>query len=181
MKSFYLIIGIWMVIISSCSSYKSSVTEAQANRLDSIMEKPEFTIESNWAYPQATAALQQIANTGLLGVGNNASAINLIGNYNFLTISGDSITSSLPFYGERQMNVNYGGGDSAIELEGIMEDYQAIKNKDKSYTLTFKAKSKSEKFNTTIKIFPNLKANIFLWSGSRNPIEYSGTLVTTKK
>ncbi|WP_338360170.1 DUF4251 domain-containing protein [Yeosuana marina] len=181
MKSKYLIICILMVTVLSCSSSKSPITEAQIKALDSIMAKPDFSIKSDWAYPQATLAMQQIANSGLLGSGNVANAINLIGNYNFLTISGDSISSHLPYYGERQMHVDYNGGDSAIEFKGLVENYKALKNKNKSYTITFSAKSKSETFNTTLTIFPNLKANILLSGSSRNSIRYSGTVSKAKE
>lgn len=170
-----------MVTILSCSSSKSFVTESQIKALDSIMEKPEFSIKSEWVYPQVTVAMQQIANSGILGVGNNANAINLIGNYNYLTISGDSISSYLPYYGERQMQVDYSGRDSAIEFEGLIENYEALKNKNKSYTITFKATSKSEKFNTTITIYPNLKADILIYGSSRNSIRYSGEVLASKE
>lgn len=181
MKSSYLVIGILVVTILSCSSSKSFVTESQIKALDSIMEKPEFSIKSDWAYPQTTAAMQQIANSGILGVGNTANAINLIGNHNFLTISDDSISSYLPYYGERQMQVDYSGRDSAIEFKGLIENYEAIKNKNRSYTVTLSATSKSEKFNTTITIYPNLKADILLYGSSRNSIRYSGTVMETKE
>ncbi len=181
MKSKFLIIGILMVVVASCSSSKSLITEAQIKTLDSIMARPKFSIKSDWAYPQATNAMQQVANTGLLGPGNVANAINLIGNYNFLTISGDSISSHLPYYGERHMHVDYNGGDSAIEFKGLVKNYKALKNKNESYTVTFEAKSKSETFNTTITIFPNLKANILVWGSTRNPIRYSGELFKPKE
>jgi hypothetical protein len=140
------------------------------------MQKQRFKIISDWAHPQATAAMQQVFNSGLFQPGNTASNISLIGNTNFLTISGDSISSYLPYFGERQMHVGYGGGDSAIEFNGIMQNYKAEKNKDHGYTITFDAKSHSESFTAQINIFPNLHSDMILNGAYRFLIRYSGTV-----
>tara|TARA_R110000868_G_scaffold322148_1_gene583135 strand:+ start:580 stop:1083 length:504 start_codon:yes stop_codon:yes gene_type:complete len=161
----------------SCASSKSNATAEEMAALTSLVNNRNFNIESDWAYPLSTMAMQQVLNSGLLQPGNSAGAISLIGNSNFLTISGDSISSYLPYYGERQMQVNYGGGDSAIQFDGLLEDYELVKNKNGSYTMSFVATSKSEQFNTNITIFPNLRSEIFLNSASRFPIRYSGVVV----
>lgn len=160
--------------VFSCVSSKPTASPEQIEALANLINNKKFSIESNWAYPQATYAMQQVLNSGLFQPGNNAGAINLIGNPNFLTISGDSISSYLPYYGERQMQVQYGGGDSAIQFDGLMEDYETIRNKNESYTISFKSKSKSEGFNTSIVIFPNLRSEIIVNGNSRFSIRYSG-------
>ena len=177
MKSFYILVTIASLFFLSCSSSKSSATAEEMAALDAIIKNKSFEIESSWAYPQNSTATQQVLNSGLLGPGGSSSAINLIGNSNFLRISGDSITSYLPYYGERQMQVNYGGGDSAIQFDGLLEDYRVIKNKNDSYTLSFRAKSKSEDFNCNITIFSNLKSNIMLNGASRFSISYTGNVI----
>ncbi len=174
MKILPVFIGILAFTLISCGSSKSKVSQAQIDALDEMVQQRHFRIESDWAYPQVTMALQQVFNAGLQPSGSSASAVNLIGNPNFLTITGDSISSFLPYYGERQMHVDYAGGDSAIQLKGIMEDYKVEKTKDNNYEITFKAKSKSEQFDVYIKLSPNLISNIVCNSGSRFPIRYSG-------
>ena len=174
MKSVHIFIMAILTFVMSCSSSKSSATDTQIKALDAVVTTSKFHIESNWAYPQTSYAVQQVLNSGLLQPGSNAGAINLVGNSNFLTISGDSITSYLPYFGERQMQVAYGGGDGAIEFKGLMEDYKVEKNKDQSYNISLSAKSHSESFNVIIRLFPNLRSDISLTSASRFPIRYSG-------
>ncbi|GAA3607983.1 DUF4251 domain-containing protein [Flavivirga amylovorans] len=175
MKSTYIIFGIAFMFFS-CKASKSTATQAEIDFLNTVVKKQMFTIKSDWAYPQVTNALQQVLNSGLMQPGSSASAISLIGNYNFLTISKDSVSSFLPYFGERQMQVAYNGGDSAIQFDGILEDYKAILNKDNSYAISFQARSKSEGFQVFIKISPSLETNMTVNGMSRFPINYSGNL-----
>ena len=165
-----------IILVYSCASSKPTVSVGQIAALNALVESKKFNIESDMAYPQVTNATQQVLNSRLLPPGNNGGAISLIGNSNFLKISGDSISSYLPYFGERQMQVQYGGGDSAIQLEGLMEEYSAEKGKNESYVIKFQAKSKSENFNAIITLFPNLKSEIVLNGNSRFSIRYSGTV-----
>ncbi len=158
----------------SCGASKSKATEGEIAALDVLIKNKQFTIVSNWAYPQVTNAMQQVLNSGIMQPGSSSGSISLIGNANFLTISNDSITSYLPYFGERQMQVDYGGGDSAIQFDGLMENYTTVKNKDHSYDIKFNAKSNNESFNVYIKIYPSLNCDMTFNSASRFPIRYSG-------
>ncbi len=178
MKFLYFFIGILMLF--SCGASKSVATQAEIDALNAIVKNQKFHIESDWAYPQVTNAVQQVLSSGLMQPGNTPNAISLIGNYNFLTISGDSISSFLPYYGERQMQVAYGGGDSAIQFDGVFKDYKVTQNnKDNSYTISLEATSKTENFQVFIRLYPNLKARMTLRGMSRFSISYSGDLETT--
>ncbi|MEW4924609.1 DUF4251 domain-containing protein [Algibacter sp. 2305UL17-15] len=171
---FLLALCLMSFMMVSCKSSKSTATSAEIEALGTLVEAQKFIIESEWAYPQATNAMSQVLNSGLLPPGSNSGAINLIGNANFLKISGDSIYSYLPYFGERQMQVAYGGMDSAIEFKGVMENYTATKNEDNSYTILCEAKSNSENFNVMIRLYPNLKSELNLRGASRFQIQYSG-------
>lgn len=160
----------------SCKSSKSKFTDSQIKTLETLVEKRNFTIESDWAYPQVSTAMQQVLNSGILQPGNAAGAISLIGNSNFLTITGDSITSYLPYFGERQMSVDYGGRDSAIQLKGLIENYTEEKGKNNVSILKFDANSKSENFRVSIRLFPNLKSEIIILGATRFPISYAGRI-----
>lgn len=177
MKYVKYIIIFLIFLLCSCASSKPSASVEQIAALSSLIKSQEFSIESDMVYPRATNATQQVLNSGILPPGNNAGAISLIGNSNFLKISGDSISSYLPYFGERQMQVQYGGGDSAIQFDGIMESYSVEKGKHESYLIKFQAESKSEQFNGTITIFPNMKTEIFLNGNSRFSIRYSGDII----
>ncbi|MFD2726051.1 DUF4251 domain-containing protein [Hyunsoonleella rubra] len=163
----------------SCKSSKSTATPAEIEALSLLVESKDFNIESNWAYPQTTYAMQQVLNSGLLFPNNGGSAINLIGNPNFLKISGDSISSFLPYFGERQMQITYNGQDTAIQLNGLMENYEIAEGKNNSYNISFSANSavNNERFRVFITLFPNLKSNIRVNSTGRFSIGYSGEIV----
>lgn len=179
MKSFHSIIFLIAITFLSCKSTSTKVSDAQIKALEALVENKSFKIESHRAYPINTAATQQVLNWGLLQPGSTSGTVNLIGNPNFLTIKEDSITSYLPFFGERQNNVGYGGRDSAIQLNSTIENYKITKGKKNSYIISCNAKSKSEHFNVIIEVFPNLKSNIRLVGASRNPISYSGIIKPT--
>jgi hypothetical protein len=160
----------------SCKSAQSIPTAEETALFKTAIEQQQFSIESDWAYPQASNTLQQVFNARLIQPGSSASAISLIGNPNNLTLSGDSISSYLPYFGERQMQVDYGGSDNAIEFKGTIEDYTITKDKKSSYTIRFKANSNAEGFKVIIKLYPNATARMQLIGNSRFPISYSGKL-----
>jgi hypothetical protein len=176
MKTLRYFTYIFILLSISCGSSKNKVTQAEINFLETLVQNKQFKIESTRAYPRNTWATQQVLNSGLLPPDSNSGSVNLIGNPNFLTISGDSISSYLPYFGERQMNIGYGGRDGAIELEGIVSDYTSEKNKDNSYDIRFEAKSKTENYNVYIKLWPSLNSDITINSSSRFPIRYTGNV-----
>ena len=177
MKQVKYIGVILIIMVYSCASSKPKASLEQIEALNTLIQSQEFNIESDIAYPRVTYAIQQALNSGLLPPGSTAGAISLIGNSNYLKVSGDSISSYLPYFGERQMQVQYGGGDSAIKLDGIMENYSVTKGENESYLIKFQAKSKSEQFDIIITIFPNMKTEIFLNGTSRFSIRYSGHVI----
>ena len=180
MKRQCFFIGIILVIMVSCGASKELGDDTSIANMEAMIQKREFHIESNNAYPQNTTALQSVLNSGLLQPGNSSGVISLIGNYNYLKVSGDSISSHLPYFGERQMMVNYGGTDGAITFNGLHEDFNIVKNKNRSYAIRLTAKSDKEPFNVFITIFPNLKVDMMLSGVGRLPIRYTGAVVLDK-
>ena len=59
---------IMLLFMMSCSTYKP-LTEAQKLTLQAWGTEKAFVIESDWAKPMPTAALNAMANTGILGSG----------------------------------------------------------------------------------------------------------------
>ncbi|RPD97950.1 DUF4251 domain-containing protein [Aureibaculum marinum] len=173
MRTVYFYLMLMLGLLSSCASTKSVNTD----QIKNIVEKQYFNIESDIAQPSASVGMANLQNSGLLGIGNSASNINLIGNSNFLEVKGDSITSYLPYYGERYSNVGYGSDNGGIELEGDVKNYVVVWNdKKQHYTITFQAKSKNsnELFDARLVLYPNLKSYLTLSSPSRTSITYIG-------
>ncbi|PQV47781.1 uncharacterized protein DUF4251 [Jejuia pallidilutea] len=181
MKRFCLSILVFTMFFVACKSSKDTITPEQLATFNKLVASREFTIDSDWAYPQVTNAMSQVLNSQLLAPGNNASAINLIGNANFLTIKGDSVMSYLPYFGERQMQIAYGGTDGAIQFNGLIQDYEVKNGKNDSKVITFKAKSNTENFDVAITLFPNLKTQMMLRGASRFFIQYSGEVQPIEK
>lgn len=173
----HIIVLLILLVSIACKSSKPIATQAEIDKLSKIITNNHYRIESNWAYPQVTTAVQQVMSSGLLPPGSNANSISLIGNSNFLEFKGDSISSYLPYFGERQMQVGYGGNDSAIQFDGLVQNYKVSMNKNNGYEVSFEAVSKSEKFNVYISISPNLKTTVALSGGSRFPIRYGGKVI----
>ncbi|WP_242205360.1 DUF4251 domain-containing protein [Aestuariivivens insulae] len=175
MKLVLTYIGVCAFFLVSCSSAKPYVTEEQKKAMETLVNSKQFQIESNWAYPQVTNAVQQVLNSGLLQQGSSSGGINLIGNTNFLKLSKDSISSYLPYYGERTMNAGYNSSnDGAIRLEGTVSNYEVTLNKDGSYSISFDAKSRSESYSVYLRLFPNMRTDLLLNGVYRMPIRYSG-------
>jgi hypothetical protein len=175
MRLLLSVIGISLLLLS-CKSAQSAPSIEQTALVKAAIEQQQFRIVSDWAYPQASTGLQQLSNIGLIQPGSNAGAISLIGNSNFLEVSRDSITSHLPYFGERQMQIAYNGSDSAIKFDGPLEDYSISKNKKSVYTVTFRARSNSESFKVAIMLYPNASARMQLTGTGRFPISYAGVL-----
>ena len=161
----------------SCSSSKQ-ITEEQKRTIALLMDSKTFKIESNWAYPHVTNAVQQVLNSGLMQPGSGGpGGISLIGNTNFLKLSNDSINSYLPYFGERTMQAGYGGNDDgAIKLEGVVKNYKSTLNKDGSYSVNFDAKDGSESYRVYLRVFPNHRTDLLLNGSFRLPIRYSGVI-----
>ena len=167
---------ILLLFVFSCQSTKITATPQQILMLDNLVSSQAFVIESDWALPQTTNSLMAIQNSGLLGPGNSASRISLVGNANELRVDKDIITSKLPYFGEIQSTAGYNGSSNSINFEGKTKDYKVIKNDNSSYTITFEAKSNSENFNVIIHLYPNLKSEIILNGTKRFSIRYTGVV-----
>ncbi|GGK29617.1 hypothetical protein GCM10007962_24810 [Yeosuana aromativorans] len=176
MKLSHFVFGFLILAITSCSSSKSSVTEAQTKALDSMMQKPEFSIKSSWAQPQVTSAMNQLANVGLIPSGSSAGNIDISGITNYLKMQQDSVRAKLPFFGERHFGGGYNNNEG-IEFEGLPNNLKIKKEKNAEYTMQFNIRdtnSPSETYQVYITIWPNLNTDITVTSAQRNPMRYQG-------
>ncbi|MGB3607477.1 MAG: DUF4251 domain-containing protein [Psychroserpens sp.] len=182
MKTPFSIYAVLLAMTMSCASSKSSATLSEIAKLDDIVTSKTFKIESIWAMPQVTNSLASLQNSGLIAPGNSINRMNISGISNHLTVSQDSISSRLPYYGEVQMPSGYNGSDdNSITFDGLVTDYKAVKNKDNSYTITFDAKSNNENFNVTILMYTSLQTEMILNGAKRFSIRYSGELIEIEK
>ena len=180
MRKFGLLICM-IFMLFSCASSKNA-TQTEIDNLNALIQAKTFGIESEWAEPQVTNAMIQIANAGMLPIGSNAGDINIIGNNNFFRMKGDTVTAYLPYFGERQMGGSYGGRDSGIEFEGVPKDLVISKDKENSYKINFKIKDKNtttENYNVVVRIYPSLSSTIYVNSTQKNSINYRGRVIAS--
>ncbi len=165
-----------IVLICGCGGAKSATVATNDTRLDDLIAKRFFTLEAQWARPQPTAAMASLASSGILGMGNTAGSINLIGNPNYFKIMGDSVSVFLPYFGERWAGGGY-GDQEAIAFEGVPTDFKIdALDKDKGYRITLSMKADSEHYRVAMRLFPNLNGSVRVTSSHRFPIHYQGKL-----
>ncbi len=177
---FYIIVLVCLVSCGGSKTYTEQETQAY-ERLKELVQSKKLEIHSNFARPMATSAFTQVANSGVLGVGNTASNIDITSNSNELKIQGDSVSGFFPFFGEQQFGGGYPGSNhQGIEFNDIPEDYTVTDNDAKhSVQIRFKINDEfrnNEHYTVFITLFPNNRSTIQINSTNRTPIEFTGTL-----
>lgn len=166
-----------LLFVMSCSTYKP-LTEAQRRELQAWGTEKAFVIESDWAKPMPTAALNAIANTGILGLGNSAGSINILGNVNYFKMKGDTIEAHLPYYGERYMGGGY-NNKTAIAFNDVPDSKEITWNEQKQRAemrFSIRQEDDNEKYDIFILIFPNKTTRIDVNSSERSYITYEGKI-----
>jgi len=162
------------VLIISCGSMKDADATTNAELNDWVNNR-SFEIESNFAMPMNTAAVNAVLNSGILGPGNNSNQISLIGTPNYLRIEGDSIEANLPYFGERRMGGGYNSRDAGITIDGLLKDYR-VETKRGMYIIRFDARDTqgNEMYSFTLNLSPNQNANMSVNSTQRTNIQFRG-------
>ena len=165
-----------IVAVGSMAYSQKSKKEESWEKLDAFVESKEFRIESTWARPQASTSVNAIAGSNLQPTGSAGNRFNLIGNFNFLEMEGDSVAAYLPYYGELQAgSSHYPSGNTAIEFKGIPRNLTIEKNeKKKKYEVKFDVDRDTETFQIHIDLYTSLKSQITVNSNQRFVIRYDG-------
>ncbi len=181
---FYIVMAIFIMSCSNSKSYTAQEDRAY-QQLQELVASKNFEITSHTARPMASTALIQVANSNILGPGNSATNINLIGNVNSLKVMGDTIKGYLPFYGERFFGGNPGSNNNGIEFNDTPEDYQVKFNESKHIVIiSFKIRDEyrgNERYNINMTMFPNNTSTINVQSMSRTSIEFLGNVKPLSK
>jgi len=165
------------LLLMSCGIAKNTVTEKKATALKKLIDSKNFSIVSHTAMPMAGIAMQQLANSNLLGTGNTANNIDLTTNANYFKVTNlGELSVSLPFYGETRSTRFYGKLGN-IQFEGIPTKSSLIFNDSKNrYEASYEFKTRSDVYKIKIQIYLNSKTRLMVIPGNKSAITYLGVV-----
>lgn len=104
--------------------------------------------------------------------------VNLIGNGNYLRISGDSISTFLPYFGVRTGGGGAYGNGGGIKIENVLTDVE-IKYNDKNQRITmqFSVSNGYEKIEFYMTLYGGGNTSVNASSSSRSNISYDGKTI----
>lgn len=179
--------GLLLAMLLSCGSHKEFTEQDNQDyqRLQKLVASKSFEIISTSAMPMASASFSKVANSNILGPGNNAGNIDITSNSNRLVVKGDSIRGFLPFFGDQNFGGGYNGNHSGIEFKDVPENYKVTLN-DKKHAVDIRFKiadeyRSSERYDIMITLFPNNRSSIRVQSTTRSSIEYAGRVSPTEE
>ncbi|WP_299391154.1 DUF4251 domain-containing protein [uncultured Gelidibacter sp.] len=180
MKNLFLFSALFLMLMACGSSKEFTAQDDLAyQNLKDLVDSQSLVIISNSASPFASAAFSRVANSNILGPGNNANNIDITTNANKLTIKGDSIQGYLPYFGEQNFGSGgYGSNKTSIEFDDIPKDY-VVTHDDQKHAVEIRLKiddkyRNSEHYDMMITLYPNMKSIIRVQSTTRTSIEYTG-------
>ncbi|MCD7970905.1 MAG: DUF4251 domain-containing protein [Alistipes sp.] len=100
-------------------------------------------------------------------------SVTLTGSYN-LRIKGDTVFSSLPYYG-RAYSLPYGGGEGMM-FEGKVEDYKVASGSKGETDVSFRVRTTEDVYQINIGVWPNGSADIRVNPQNKQMITYMGTV-----
>lgn len=173
-----LFLLVFFGLLGGIAIAQESEKEGREKSLETIVEGKEFRIESTWARAQGGTGVNAIAEAGLQQPGSSGNRFNLIGNFNYLEMKGDSVAAYLPYFGEQQFGNGHYSDQTAIEFEGIPRKLSIEKNeKKKRYDVSFEIDRDLETFQVNIQLYHNLKSQITVNSNQRFVIRYDGRVM----
>lgn len=159
------------------SASKVPLDGAIIEKFSSFMEQKSFEFRALTAHPTVTRAFGEVANAGFLPPGSNAGTIQIIDISNYIKIYGDSVSGTLPFYGERRL----GGGlwsNQGIDFKGVPKVYTQKYNKAKErYEIDFEIESVTGRHEVRMIVFPYKTADVAITGNLRTLMRYSGKVL----
>jgi hypothetical protein len=165
------------LVLMSCSVTKQSLSDDKVQKLKESIDSNKFHIVSKSARPMNTNSMQQLAASNLLANGSSASYIDLLTTSNYFIVNKDQLTVSLPFYGEIRSS-GYGNNVGAIEFDGVPDKSSVSFNDAKNrYEMNYEFKNNNDYYKVRVEVYvKNAKTRIFVISGRRTSISYSGAV-----
>ena len=145
-----------LCLMASCKSLETNIAP---ERLQAAADGRNFAIDITDMYP-------------MRGPGK------YVGSDFFLRVSGDSVSSYLPYFG-RAYRVSY-DGSNPLDFDGPMLTYATGEGKRGASLVEFSARSEHEILVYRVAIYTNGEADIDVSSNNRDFISYKGRLRLTE-
>jgi hypothetical protein len=166
-----------LLLLIACKSSDPGVSSEMAHQTRALVESGDYEIVMISANPMVSNELSQLGNANLLPAGSHAGEINLAGNGNFIRKKGDSLTVYLPFFGTRHLGANMTHTNSAIEFNGVPDDYEYSYNESKQQsTVRFNISEGNEHYDVYINVGASKWTTVHVNSSQRSSIGYRGQL-----
>lgn len=171
----------WFAALSfmGCKTSQNSPNQniPQNKEIKNWVDTKNYEIVSNSAQPLVSNELNQLDAIGLLGVGNSAGRISLVGNSNFLRMKNDTISANLPYYGTLHFGGYADSDGGGIVFKGMPKNYKtsydAIRRKT---NIIFDMSNGTENFNVFLTVFDNETTSMSINSSKRNSISFEGNI-----
>lgn len=132
----------------------TSKTQVVSSSARPSFKSKDFTTMVYKAYPQS------------------GSSVSLMGTRYRLTIKGDQMTSTLPYYGR----VTSGNGSEGLTFSAKISDYKEVAGKRDSKTITFTARTNEDKYTFTIDVDSAGDVYIYVKPTNKQSIAFDGEL-----
>ncbi len=137
---------------------KEEKREEQYNQIKDLIQSVSYEFQGRFAYPL------------------KGTQVDLLSNPNFLKISGENASASMPYFG-RAFSGGYSTSDGGINFDGSMENYEVKENNRKwRLTIKFKVKGKGDTYKCTLTVSSMENASLSITSNKRQSISYTGAV-----
>lgn len=160
-KRIFLLLLFIVAGVSGLSAQdKAEKKEQQEKAIKKQVESENYKIEVATAYPR------------------RGKVAHLTSSYS-VEVRNDSVFSYLPYFG-RAYSIPYGGGEGLI-FNAPISEYKMETKKKGAMKVNFTARSKEDRFQFAMTIFPNGSASMEVASQNRESIGFSGELTLPSK
>ncbi|MBT8393621.1 MAG: DUF4251 domain-containing protein [Bacteroidia bacterium] len=172
-----LIVGLNLSCGSAKSEKNNELKNKQYIKLIELVESKSFSFHAESAYPTQTFAVMQVTNALLRNTGNAAGRIYIAGNSDYIKVMQDSVSAELSYFGELRVVSSTDPRDTGIKFKGESLNFKITKNnKKRRLNIEFDVKSRSDRYNVNMQVYPSKRASIFLSSMNRTSIRYDGEI-----
>lgn len=159
-----VMVATFSVVAQSSTSMRKNKKALEKERLaqtiKTALDKQDFTIEVEWAYPI----------TG--------QSISLTSNYS-LSVRGNKVNSYLPYYG-RAYSIPYGGG-KALNFEGEIKNFVIRYLNADHASIYFEVNNDEDFYKYNLDVFLNGNASVNVTSNKRTIISFQGKFLDEVK